>query len=85
MANGLENCDSEPGFLRKQLAVAVKSIQWSYAIFWSPSSRQHGYGFFFFDQVLVPLYFILGFYIYLGFFFSCVTFVFVEMGICICS
>ncbi|NP_001292635.1 transcription factor EGL1 [Cucumis sativus] len=42
MANGLENCDSEPGFLRKQLAVAVKSIQWSYALFWSPSSRQHG-------------------------------------------
>ncbi|XP_023548777.1 transcription factor EGL1-like isoform X2 [Cucurbita pepo subsp. pepo] len=32
----------EPGFLRKQLAVAVKSIQWSYAIFWSPSIRQHG-------------------------------------------
>lgn len=32
----------EPGFLRKQLAVAVKSIQWSYAIFWSPSTRQHG-------------------------------------------
>ncbi|XP_022959361.1 transcription factor EGL1-like isoform X2 [Cucurbita moschata] len=32
----------EPGILRKQLAVAVKSIQWSYAIFWSPSIRQHG-------------------------------------------
>ncbi|XP_023548776.1 transcription factor EGL1-like isoform X1 [Cucurbita pepo subsp. pepo] len=42
MANGTEICDSEPGFLRKQLAVAVKSIQWSYAIFWSPSIRQHG-------------------------------------------
>lgn len=43
MANGTENCVSEPGLLRKQLAVAVKSIQWSYAIFWSPSTRQHGY------------------------------------------
>ncbi|XP_051151342.1 transcription factor GLABRA 3 isoform X2 [Andrographis paniculata] len=31
-----------PQDLRKQLAVAVRSIQWSYAIFWSLSSRQPG-------------------------------------------
>ncbi|CAH2069149.1 unnamed protein product [Thlaspi arvense] len=28
--------------LRKQLAIAVKSVQWSYAIFWSSSSTQSG-------------------------------------------
>ncbi|KAL3604109.1 hypothetical protein D5086_004968 [Populus alba] len=28
--------------LRKQLAVAVRSVQWSYAIFWSLSTRQKG-------------------------------------------
>ncbi|CAA7017359.1 unnamed protein product [Microthlaspi erraticum] len=28
--------------LRKQLAVAVRSVQWSYAIFWSSSSTQSG-------------------------------------------
>lgn len=83
MANGLENCDSEPGFLRKQLAVAVKSIQWSYAIFWSPSTRQHGYGFFFCNQFLMPLFFILGLYIYIGFDFSCVIFVLLGW-ICLC-
>ncbi|CAM8971926.1 unnamed protein product [Rhodiola kirilowii] len=31
-----------PGNLRKQLAVAVRSVQWSYAIFWSPSPSQQG-------------------------------------------
>ncbi|KAL5727463.1 transcription factor [Ranunculus cassubicifolius] len=30
------------GNLRKQLAVAVRSIQWSYAIFWSFPSKQQG-------------------------------------------
>jgi hypothetical protein len=29
--------------LRKQLAIAVRSVQWSYAIFWSLSTRQKGY------------------------------------------
>lgn len=33
---------SVPENLTKQLAVAVRSIQWSYAIFWSISSRQQG-------------------------------------------
>ncbi|KAG5251559.1 hypothetical protein OIU76_007770 [Salix suchowensis] len=28
--------------LRKQLAIAVRSVQWSYAIFWSLSARQQG-------------------------------------------
>lgn len=28
--------------LRKQLAIAVRSVQWSYAIFWSLSTRQKG-------------------------------------------
>ncbi|GMI94855.1 GLABRA 3, GLABROUS 3 [Hibiscus trionum] len=32
-----------PENLRKQLAVAVRSIQWSYAIFWSLSATQQGY------------------------------------------
>ena len=32
-----------PENLSKQLAVAVRSIQWSYAIFWSLSARQQGY------------------------------------------
>ncbi|GAB2271703.1 hypothetical protein Dimus_006536 [Dionaea muscipula] len=31
-----------PENLRKQLAIAVRSIQWSYAIFWSLSSTQQG-------------------------------------------
>lgn len=34
--------DLVPEKLRKQLAVAVRSIQWSYAIFWSLSSSQQG-------------------------------------------
>lgn len=32
-----------PDNLRKQLAVTVRSIQWSYAIFWSLSVTQAGY------------------------------------------
>lgn len=41
MATGrLQNQPAES--LRKQLALAVKSIQWSYAIFWSISCRQPG-------------------------------------------
>ncbi|KAJ6872824.1 hypothetical protein NC651_031835 [Populus alba x Populus x berolinensis] len=31
-----------PDNLRKQLAVAVRSVQWSYAVFWSQSTRQQG-------------------------------------------
>lgn len=31
------------GILRRQLALAVKNKQWSYAIFWSVSSAQNGY------------------------------------------
>ncbi|KAK9265379.1 hypothetical protein L1049_003529 [Liquidambar formosana] len=42
MATGLQNQDGVPENLRKQLAVAVRSIQWSYAIFWSVSTRQPG-------------------------------------------
>ena len=42
MATGrLQNQPAES--LRKQLALAVKRIQWSYAIFWSISCRQPGY------------------------------------------
>lgn len=32
-----------PANLKRQLALAVRSIQWSYAIFWSISARQPGY------------------------------------------
>ncbi|KAK3005764.1 hypothetical protein RJ639_017576 [Escallonia herrerae] len=48
MATGQENLldavvlPQEHQNLRKQLALAVKGIQWSYAIFWSISSRQPG-------------------------------------------
>ncbi|CAK9158885.1 unnamed protein product [Ilex paraguariensis] len=42
MATEQLNEDGVPQNLRKQLAFAVKSIQWSYAIFWSISSRQPG-------------------------------------------
>ncbi|KAE8733323.1 Anthocyanin regulatory Lc protein [Hibiscus syriacus] len=43
MANAVKNqvC-GVPENLRKQLAVAVRSIQWSYAIFWSLSATQQG-------------------------------------------
>lgn len=43
MATGLQNEDKVPENLKKQLALAVRSIQWSYAIFWSISARQPGY------------------------------------------
>ncbi|GAB4861740.1 hypothetical protein Ancab_036995 [Ancistrocladus abbreviatus] len=39
---GISNQERVPENLRKQLAVAVRSIQWSYAIFWSLSSTQQG-------------------------------------------
>ncbi|RVX10053.1 Transcription factor GLABRA 3 [Vitis vinifera] len=42
MANGVQNQEGVPENLSKQLAVAVRSIQWSYAIFWSLSTRQQG-------------------------------------------
>ncbi|XP_059642953.1 transcription factor EGL1-like isoform X2 [Cornus florida] len=42
MATGHQNLKGVPENLRKQLAIAVRSIQWSYAIFWSISSRQPG-------------------------------------------
>ncbi|KAK4797116.1 hypothetical protein SAY86_029442 [Trapa natans] len=41
-ANGAGTREGVPGNIRKQLAVAVRSIQWSYAIFWSPSPTQQG-------------------------------------------
>lgn len=43
MANGVQSQEGLPGNLSKQLAVAVRSIQWSYAIFWSLSAKQQGY------------------------------------------
>ncbi|KAI3468727.1 hypothetical protein Pfo_025390 [Paulownia fortunei] len=42
MATGNQNQNEVPQNIRKQLALAVRSIQWSYAIFWSISSRQPG-------------------------------------------
>ncbi|CAL9030137.1 unnamed protein product [Prunus brigantina] len=42
MATRLQNQDRVPENLRKQLALAVRSIEWSYAIFWSISARQPG-------------------------------------------
>ncbi|XP_062156746.1 transcription factor EGL1 isoform X2 [Alnus glutinosa] len=42
MANGSQTHDGVPENLRKQLAVAVRSVQWSYAIFWSLSTTQQG-------------------------------------------
>ncbi|KAL4361178.1 hypothetical protein GQ457_04G031530 [Hibiscus cannabinus] len=43
MANAVKNqVGGVPENLRKQLAVAVRSIQWSYAIFWSLSATQQG-------------------------------------------
>ncbi|XP_042503404.1 transcription factor EGL1-like [Macadamia integrifolia] len=40
MATGLQNQEGVPeNHLRKQLAFAVRSIQWSYAIFWSISTE----------------------------------------------
>ncbi|GMH28871.1 hypothetical protein Nepgr_030714 [Nepenthes gracilis] len=42
MATGIQNNEGLPEDLRKQLAAAVRSIQWSYAIFWSISSTKQG-------------------------------------------
>ncbi|KAG1355059.1 transcription factor GLABRA 3 [Cocos nucifera] len=43
MAAGAQNPAELPEkHLRKQLAAAVRNIQWSYAIFWSISARQQG-------------------------------------------
>nr|QTO65819.1 GLABRA3-like protein [Aristolochia clematitis] len=43
MAAGLQNHDEVPeDLLRRRLAAAVRSVQWSYAIFWSISARQQG-------------------------------------------
>ncbi|XAR55068.1 hypothetical protein NMG60_11030450 [Bertholletia excelsa] len=42
MASKGQNQEGDPANLRKQLAVAIRSIQWSYAIFWSISSAQPG-------------------------------------------
>nr|QLI42589.1 GL3a [Camellia sinensis] len=42
MANGVQNQEGVPENLRMQLAVAVRSVQWSYAIFWSLSTKQEG-------------------------------------------
>ncbi|KAL3635568.1 endoglucanase 3 [Castilleja foliolosa] len=42
MATGDQNQIEVLNNLRKQLAIAVRSIQWSYAVFWSPSSTQSG-------------------------------------------
>ncbi|XP_060207056.1 transcription factor EGL1 [Lycium barbarum] len=42
MAIGHQDQDGIPDNLRKQLAIAVKGIQWSYAIFWSTPVTQPG-------------------------------------------
>nr|APP94122.1 bHLH1 [Litchi chinensis] len=42
MAGVVQNQEGVPENLTKQLAVAVRSIQWSYAIFWSSSTTQQG-------------------------------------------
>ncbi|KAK2972504.1 hypothetical protein RJ640_002315, partial [Escallonia rubra] len=38
----MANQEGVPENLRKQLAIAVRSIRWSYAIFWSQSTTQQG-------------------------------------------
>lgn len=38
----MQNQEGAPDHLRRQLAVAVRSVQWSYAIFWSLSTKQQG-------------------------------------------
>lgn len=43
MANTVQSQNVVAENLRKQLAVAVRSIRWSYAIFWSLSTTQLGY------------------------------------------
>ncbi|XP_073264029.1 transcription factor GLABRA 3 isoform X3 [Populus alba] len=42
MENELRNQERLPDNLKKQLALAVRSIQWSYAIFWSNPTGQSG-------------------------------------------
>ncbi|ESQ37699.1 hypothetical protein EUTSA_v10029523mg [Eutrema salsugineum] len=46
MADGVEaargRSKKQNSILRKQLAIAVRSVQWSYGIFWSSSSTQSG-------------------------------------------
>ncbi|XP_058082223.1 transcription factor GLABRA 3-like isoform X2 [Magnolia sinica] len=43
MATGLQNQEEVPeNQLKKKLAAAVRSVQWSYAIFWSISTRHQG-------------------------------------------
>ncbi|KAL0408202.1 UNVERIFIED_CONTAM: Transcription factor GLABRA 3 [Sesamum radiatum] len=42
MDTGNQSQKGVPENLRKQLALAVRSIQWSYAIFWSISAKQPG-------------------------------------------
>nr|QTO65822.1 GLABRA3-like protein [Aristolochia lindneri] len=43
MAAGIQNHEEVPeDLLRRRLAAAVRSVQWSYAIFWSISARQQG-------------------------------------------
>ncbi|XVF52908.1 hypothetical protein PTKIN_Ptkin05aG0056000 [Pterospermum kingtungense] len=42
MDTGVQNQERVPENLKKQLALAVRNIQWSYAVFWSISARQPG-------------------------------------------
>lgn len=42
MDSGFQSQDRIPENMKKQLALAVRSIQWSYAIFWSISATQPG-------------------------------------------
>ncbi|XP_057980949.1 transcription factor EGL1-like isoform X2 [Malania oleifera] len=42
MADGVQNQEGIPENFKERLAVAVRSIQWSYAIFWSMSTSQQG-------------------------------------------
>ncbi|KAK8692835.1 hypothetical protein V6N13_070440 [Hibiscus sabdariffa] len=42
MATGFQNQESLPMNLKKQLALAVRNIHWSYGIFWSISASQPG-------------------------------------------
>lgn len=48
----IQNQKRVPESLKKQLALAVRSIQWSYAIFWTISDTQPGYSKFLFLSVL---------------------------------
>lgn len=48
----LQNQERVPESLNKQLALAVRSIQWTYAIFWTISDTQPGYSKFLLLSVL---------------------------------